>query len=155
MAPQLIAPASVKVKLDRIPIPDGRSDVDRMLVEAAQTNVEIFVVPQIQKLGATVVEVGMADVNWSDERPIPVVELALHLDRLRGLGNQAKDRFVGSLDERREHREKQSDDEGRAVQFHKWLRMCGSTWGTHRSHEFRWLQRWPLERSFRRWQRCG
>ena len=122
---ELVATASVEIELDGIAVPDCRSDVGRVLIEAAKTDVEIVVVPKIQEFGASIGEVGMADVDRRDKCSVPVVELAVHLDRLRGLRNQADNRLLLSVGDGRNQGEEQDSPEARAGRVHGWLRNEG------------------------------
>ena len=59
----------VKVELDSITLLDDRSAIHRVLVKAAKADVKIVVIPQIQELGSAIGEVGVADMDRSDESP--------------------------------------------------------------------------------------
>src|SRR5579862_2629288 len=66
----------------------------RFLIETAHADVEILFIPQEEKFRAAIGEIGMANVNRRDERALPVVEFAVHLDRFLGLGNEADEWLV-------------------------------------------------------------
>src|SRR5262249_27500922 len=69
------------------------ADVRRLLVEAAQADVEVFVVPQVEELRAPVGEIRMADMDRRDKSAIPAREFAVERDGLLRLRYQADDRL--------------------------------------------------------------
>ncbi len=91
-----IATTSVQVELYGIAIPDliVRADVGRVLVEAPQADVQVMVVPKEEKLPTSVGEIGMADMDRRDERPVPLVKVAVHLNWLLSPRDQTDDRLL-------------------------------------------------------------
>src|SRR5262249_25439396 len=65
------------------------ADVCGLLVEAAQADVKVLLVPKIEKLPAPVGEIGMADVNRRDERTVPAGQFAVHRNRHLRLRDQS------------------------------------------------------------------
>lgn len=86
----------IQVELDGIAVPDliVGSDMRRFLIQAAQADVEVLVVPQEEELPASVEEIRMADMDGRDECPVPLIELTVEFDRLRRLRYQADDRLL-------------------------------------------------------------
>src|SRR5262245_23569194 len=64
------------------------------LVQAAEADVQVVVVPEVQKLGTSVGKVGMADVNRRDKGTVPFVQLAIERDGFWRFGDQAKHGLV-------------------------------------------------------------
>src|SRR5262249_24680551 len=93
-----VASAGVEVELPGVAIPDlvVGADVGRLLVQAAQADVQVLLVPQKKELSSPIGQVGMADMHGGHESPGPTGQFALHRDRLLGLRNQADDGLVFS-----------------------------------------------------------
>ncbi len=90
---ELLPPAGIQVELHGIAVPDlvVRADVGRVLVEAAQADVKVLLIPEEKELPATVGEVGMADVDRGHKGSVPIGQRAVHRDRLVRFRDQADD----------------------------------------------------------------
>ena len=113
--PKLLTTAAIQVEFDCIAVPDltVRSEMGRMLIEAAQADVEVILVPEKENLPTPVGEVRMADVHRRGEGPLPLVQPAVQRDGLRGLRDQAGDGLLRGVGRGRRHRRRgQGQEEG-------------------------------------------
>jgi hypothetical protein len=92
-ATQLSPTAGIQVEFDGIAVPDliVWSEMRWMLIEAAEPDVKILLVPEKKELAASIGEVGMSYVDGRNESAVPVVEFAIQDDLLLRLRNQTND----------------------------------------------------------------
>ena len=85
--PKLLTTARIQVEFDCIAVPDltVRSEMGRMLIEAAQADVEVILVPEKENLPTPVGEVRMADVDRRYEGPVPLVKASVERNGLLSL----------------------------------------------------------------------
>ena len=93
---KLVAATRVQVEFDGVAVENGVvfANMSRLLIQAAQADVENFVVPEVQELAAPVGEIRVPDVHRRNESSCPVVELTIEGNRLPDLRYQTDDGLV-------------------------------------------------------------
>src|SRR5262245_22522427 len=92
-ASEFVATPGIQIKLNCIAIPDLTvwAEMSGVLIQAAQADVEVLLVPKEQELATSVSEIRVRNMDWRNKGSFPIGQLAVECHRPLHLRNKADD----------------------------------------------------------------